>query len=193
MKERPLPLHAWEVYAILDWRKTQLRRPIKPQPDRVSERVTFACGTESDWPFEYDKPGAIVCESARCPLGIPGDRLWSQETWSFIGEHQHHDQQAIHFKGQRNDWPPERKWKSSTQMPRWASRITLEITNVRVERVQDISEDDAVAEGSETIEEDGEWYLEKYFFFKLWDKRYAKRGFGSDLNPWAWVIDFKTL
>jgi hypothetical protein len=83
-------------------------------------------------------------------------------------------------------------------MPRWASRITLEITGVRVERVQEISERDARAEGIQPVLEDGIWshnghVLPRDGFADLWDSVNAKRGYSWDVNPWVWVLEFKQI
>jgi hypothetical protein len=77
-------------------------------------------------------------------------------------------------------------------MPRWASRITLEITGVRVERVQEISLDDCYAEGILLTDEKRLSRL-RFYYAKLWDSINAKRGFGWDKNPWVWVLEFKRI
>jgi hypothetical protein len=88
-------------------------------------------------------------------------------------------------------------WKPSIHMPRWASRIILEITDIRVERVQDIHPPDLLAEGVYPFyEKEGSREIEytaKEYFAKLWDSINAKRGYGWDVNPWAWVIEFKKV
>ena len=91
---------------------------------------------------------------------------------------------------------PEHSWKSPIYMPRWASRLTLKVIDVRAEKVQDISLDDAAAEGCEGT--DGEPSLhgpvdEIGVFAALWDSINAKRGFGWDVNPWVWVVEFKRV
>jgi hypothetical protein len=85
------------------------------------------------------------------------------------------------------------KWRPSIHMPRWASRITLEVTDVRVERVQEISEEDAKTEGV-TPSIVGEWWDHLKYragFQTLWNSINEKRGFGWDENPWVWVVEFK--
>ena len=95
-------------------------------------------------------------------------------------------------------------WRPSIHMPRWACRIILEITNIRVERVQDISEDDAIADGGlEAMIEDHIWYIPGtdskttrdpiYAFEHIWNACHSARGLGWDVNPWVWVIDFKRV
>jgi hypothetical protein len=92
-----------------------------------------------------------------------------------------------------------KKWRPSIFMPRWASRITLEIVSVKVERVQEISKEDAIAEGVEAVMVDGHKYgLQtgndyKWAFNQLWDSINAKRGYGWDVNPWVWAVTFKRV
>jgi hypothetical protein len=111
------------------------------------------------------------------------------------------------YPGIRNDWTVWRedidvkgeggKWCPSIHMPRWASRITLEITDIRVERVQDISEDSARAEGfsESNISDEQHKFLEvgQSWFVDTWNSIYEKKGFGWDANPWVWVVEFKRL
>jgi len=92
---------------------------------------------------------------------------------------------------------PACRWKPSIHMPRWASRITLEVTNVRVERVQGIAQDEANAEGV-TCVNNGELSTKIFLdpkseFKKLWNSINEKKGFGWDMNPWVWVIEFKEV
>lgn len=90
-------------------------------------------------------------------------------------------------------------WRPSIFMPRWASRITLEITDVRIERIQDISENDIIAEGIEPPKTKGMFAEDDFIeilgekFTELWDSINAKRGFGWDVDPWVWVIEFKNI
>jgi len=185
MSERPIPLHDWEVRAILDGRKTQTRRAI---PDRW-----WRCLDPED---EVDRARAVTM----CPYGVPGDHLWVRETWAtpavsdkvrsgYVTENI-----LVYF---RADSPANHgKWRPSIHMPRWASRITLEITDVRVQRVQDIRGPDCVAEGVVihkglhvgTVT--GEW---RAAFRTLWDSINAKKGYGWDANPWVWVLTFRRI
>jgi hypothetical protein len=139
-KERPILFSAPMVRAILDGRQTQTRRIVKPQPHAGVRKSPFvASGLE-------DGHG----RGLRCPFGAPGDRLWCRETFSYT----HNDAQGFSDTGEVWYWadgnPQDGDWskpRPSIHMPRWASRITLEITDVRVQRLQEISEEDAVAEG----------------------------------------------
>lgn len=128
-----------------------------------------------------------------CPYGEIGDFLWVRETWGVRDG-------MIVYRANDEDMPLDKgeKWKPSIHMWRNASRITLEITNVRIERLQEISESDARAEGVSKYE--GECplrnkRLNKYQlqFAALWDSINAKRGLGWDVNPFVWVIEFKRI
>ncbi|HYG23222.1 MAG TPA: hypothetical protein VEH04_10605 [Verrucomicrobiae bacterium] len=159
MKERPILFSAAMVQAILAGRKSQTRRVVKPQPPAQFLGENAAAITNgylwafSDGRAAYppdDKPGVP------CPYGQPGDRLWVKETWRVHGgreyEYQQHQPSVIYRADA--DYDPLRvgesvsaEWRKSIFMPRWASRITLEITSVRVERLQEITPEDAIAEG----------------------------------------------
>ena len=152
MKERPILFSAPMVRALLDGSKTQTRRVIKPQPDFVG-----AMGNPHV-PWITKAPGLHVF--LECPYGQPGDRLWVRETWQTHGEldgitprdlpNDLHIQHPATYDG----WVSKRR--PSIFMPRWASRITLEIVSVRVERLQAISEADASAEGCERMDSERE-------------------------------------
>lgn len=169
MKERPILFSTPMVRAILGGRKTQTRRVVKAQHSSLVENLI------DNW------------EGRPFPFGKPGDRLWVRETWT------HDDEGNISYRAQMDDWVecPGNKWKPSIFMPRIASRITLEISTIRVERLQDISEEDAKAEGpSQHPEYPKEFYCSwRKAYQVLWD---SINGPGSwDRNPWVWVIEFK--
>ena len=202
MKEHPILFSGPMVRAILDGRKTQTRRVIKPQP-------------------KYSFPK--VQEVWNCPYGKPGDLIWVRETWATIWTEYEPDENQtiwdvphrIEYKADTDakypgGWPSDSgddpdcpKWHPSIHMPRQASRLTLEITNVRVERVQEIGDMDCWSEGiPEDLYDDAEHYLaggsplrggspERCAFAQIWDSINLKRGFGWDTNPWVWVIMFK--
>jgi hypothetical protein len=174
MKERPILFSGPMVAAILDGRKTQTRRIIKPQP-----------------------------RTDVCPYGVPGDRLWVKETWAIVcaGEVQRlpaFEYEKVNTKDLSAYLDPEcdlvyradvhndiRGWRPPRYMPKWASRILLEITGVRVERVQDIGEADAKAEGC---------MGGLPVFSHLWDSIHkGKEGREWEANPWVWVIEFKRV
>jgi hypothetical protein len=192
MKERPILFSAEMVRAILDGRKTQTRRVAKLN---ASGRVKLP-GSPSNWHCE--DPDAVLA----CPYGQPGDRLWVRETFRVI-DGQTQPRIAIDYRADPEDkWCrigdflcDGKKWTPSIYMPRLASRILLEITNVRVERVQEISDKDCLAEGiadlAIPLRPDLTMYRSSYA--DLWDSINAKRGFGWDANPWVWVIEFRRI
>lgn len=209
IKERPILFSAPMVRAILAGRKTQTRRVIKGKGTwSVEEADDFS---NRKWPGYEDEYGTWT--DMKCPYGYPTDRLWVRETWARVPRVT--DNGPKHkAKGDgtgatwRADWdgnPSGFKWKPSIHMPRWASRITLEITGVRVERLNAISEDDAKAEGTENRsdlawghggqgDDMARWAVDhghRYAFCHLWD---SINGDGAwSLNPWVWVVEFKTV
>ena len=200
VKERPILFSAPMVRAILAGTKTQTRRIVKPQPRILAGKLL--CWRDDA--LTDDQMAAL------CPYGVPGDRLWVRETWrlSLAGgffvyrADPGRDESTAAFNRQ----DPSIKWKPAIHMPRDASRITLEITHVRVERLQEISEEDAIAEGINRIAHG----REGYFYHahrtephpKNWiDPADAYRelwreinGSGSwEANPWVWVVCFRRL
>lgn len=162
-KERPILFRGPMVQAILRWSKTQTRRIIKPQPPAerpCAERDQFGPGWRW-WPerVAHGRDDRHWPEGELswlfCPYGQPGDRLWVRETWALKPDAAPvYDRSDLWrlcaYRIDGETWSPRpERWRSPIHMPRWASRITLEITGVRVERLQDISEEDAVAEGFE--------------------------------------------
>lgn len=214
MKERPILFSGPMVRALLDGSKTQTRRVVKPQP-KVS-----SCKHEHT-PELADMARAAISMilSDQCPYGKPGGRLWVREThapqsdcWGAWERRLRGDGGAapvIHYFADFVPFQDDRgftvckpfieKWRPSIHMPRWASRIQLEITGVRVERLQDISEADARAEGSPDYEEGTDappdeesmtWSF-RASYQRLWE---SINGPGSwALNPWVWVIEFKKV
>lgn len=195
MKDRPILFSGQMVRAILEGRKTQTRRIVKPQPRVLNNGMWYVpFKNEINWIFNYIL-GDKVMAYAKFPYGKVGDRLWVRETFHeyshgilyradmpmrWDAENTEHGE-AVTLKAE------DYKWKPSIFMPRWASRITLEITGVRVERLNDISEEDAIAEGitHRTMN------CPKVEFRHLWE---SINGEGSwDENPWVWVIEFKRV
>mgnify|MGYP001218579921 CR=1 FL=1 len=179
MSEKPILFSGEMVRAILEGRKTMTRRVVKPQPEQ-----------DTDCPYHV---GAGIERKARiCPYGKPGDRLWVKETmWECIDNNDKVRYVAdgpIPIVGNRRY-----KKKPSLFMSRSESRLTLEVVNVRVERVQDITEGDAEKEGTTPYTAPAELPAYKPAFADLWDRINEKRGFGWDKNPWVWVIEFKPL
>ena len=203
-KERPILFSAPMVRAILDGRKTQTRR--------VFKRRTGITGPELDPTF-------------RCPYGSPGDRLWVRETWgsadTMYQGHENDVPGVIAYRADRSaidqgisrqvkipQWDLDQwnwdciKWRPSIHMPRWASRITLEVTDVRIERLQDITEEDARAEGitdggcltcgeNEPCGCDNPRPDARDGFAGLWQDIYGPDSWHA--NPWVWVVSFRGL
>lgn len=228
MKERPILFSDAMVRAILEGRKTQTRRVVKPQPADGASKFSLGTPTngvmgchnkgrfglfyrlpKNEW-FTADKP---THNFIACPYGTVGDRLWVREIFAW---HSHakelgqKSKQFIFYKAQNDEILPENKWRPSIHMPRWASRITLEITGVRVERVKEISEEDVKAEsfsewtapcgisgrvnGKERLTGTGKLTVKPIAGFMMeWEFIYSARGFGWDVNPWVWVIEFRRV
>jgi hypothetical protein len=189
MKERPITFSGEMVRAILDGRKTQTRRVIKPQPEHV-----WGFGVRHDDPEYFSahvrySGGHQPDPWIHCPYGKPGDRLWVRETFAYSFQGLDCIYKADDYHG---IFAFEGPWKPSIFMPCWASRITLEITGVRVERLVDITDSDCYAEGITSLQNDilGEPY---YSYKELWDSINAKRGYLFASNPWVWVIEFKRI
>lgn len=192
MKEKPIIFNAPMVRAILEGRKTQTRRIMKPQPElRLGGFLHWKDCQWADGGLGFPKSGI----PDHAPY-LPGDRLWVRETFSVhqtqaITAHRADGEEFEDADGCR--WKP--KWTPSIHMPRWASRITLEVTDVRAERLQDISEEAANAEGVEKsvylYTSDGDKCRESYRsgFARQWDAIYMN----WNCNPWVWVIFFEVL
>jgi hypothetical protein len=221
MKERPILFSAPMVRALLAGTKTQTRRVMPHQPQEIlpgyapkvywparDRHMTHgdpdgAAYLQFERPGDYD--GAHVMRGGfgfRCRYGQPGDRLWVREAWRPV--HGGYPDQGARY---RADFDRDQTvWRPSIHMPRWASRITLEVTRVRVERLQDISEADAVAEGvrpdRRCLPDDDAAAFSRIGkvrgnsfpiarYAALWE---SINGPGSwDANPWVWVVEFKRV
>ncbi len=218
MKEGPILFRGPMATAILEGRKTQTRRVIKPQPPSDIEklhgnefrtRAPYKCydserGLEIGFGFQDDDDTFY-----RCPYGTVGDRLWVREKWAVSVAYDSYSRDLTphvgtiqyaagggRLNGQNiattcfNTDGERGKWRPSIHMPRWASRITLEITGVRVERLNEISEGDAIAEGSQCAGVPSS-LTNVGAFAKLWE---SINGEGSwSVNPWVWVVEFKRI
>lgn len=209
VKERPILFNAAMVNAILAGRKTQTRRVIPYSYLLIGDDAGYP-----DYGF-VDTNGREVCAYSKCPYGKPGDRLWVREAHRAcdhfeIGTCVEYRADNVVIKPEWPDtqtgWKWEQdanatdweSWRPSIHMPRWASRISLDVTRVRVQRLRDISEEDAQAEGCPGVAFGrgscgDEGVLPTDQFIPLWDSINAKRGFGWDTNPWVWVIEFRAI
>lgn len=218
MKERPILFSAPMVRAILSGAKTQTRRVVKPQPieDRLHDHVERKYGLFTWWAGNRTFG---IQHQARCPYGQPGERLWVRETWNVT----HHSQlapgeniakSAEDCVRDNNGFMPscaegvvyaadgvtshpvhgKARWRPSIHMPRWASRITLEIVAVRVERLWDISEADCAKEGAPFSysgfdpDEAPDW---RGWYRSIWEAVYGPDSWVA--NPWVWVLTFRRV
>jgi hypothetical protein len=234
MRERGITFNAEMVRAVLEGRKTQTRRIMKVQPEsnqygllRIIDSTKRSNVGKCHWAESNATGPHTRSKLFSCPFGAVGDRLWVRETWmpdaprdgtwgdvefygckgsplSMIPKRYRKPEHCIH----RASWDCNEMvgWTPSIHMPRWASRITLEITGVRVERLQNISQADAVAEGiksgrcgNETSWRDA-FYVpgdnQPYFnaetaYGDLWSSIYGDESWQA--NPWVWVIEFKRV
>ena len=200
MADRPILFSAPMVRALLAGSKTQTRRPLKIQPLDILPMQGDAAGRE--WVALMTRDPEPKGTVLRCRYGVPGDRLYVRETWQAVNgndrarhivTHPAPDRGWIEYAATPRDDEPAYKWRPSIHMPRWASRITLEVTAVRVERLQDISEADAIAEGV-NVHSDHHGkprtsiYSPVQAYHDLWE---SINGPGSwDANPFVWVISF---
>lgn len=189
MKERPILFSAPMVRALLDGAKTQTRRVVKPQPDSISPD-----GMPARF-FHQRAIGSGYPVQIRCPYGQPGDRLWVREAWAPKAI----DPECTTVAYRATDDECNGPWKPSIHMHRWASRIDLEVTGVRVERLQDISQSDARAEGAppshpsidRVSREFGYADFPRSWYAQLWEQI---NGAGSwDANPWVWAVSFRRI
>ncbi len=220
MKSRPILFSGHMVRAVLDGSKTQTRRVGKIQSQDFvglkAEAVRHATlGYQIQATYDaYPGRGTARHAICACPFGQPGDQLWVRETW-YCDDYR--VSRGPYLKPDDLDVVEAREcgtlvyaadglapyeteqpaWRPSIHMPRWASRITLEITGVRVERLQDISEADAQAEGcalecmTPIGDDSGSAIHGPGGYIALWE---SINGPGSwDLNPWVWVVEFRRL
>lgn len=226
-KERPILFSGEMIRAILEGRKTQTRRVLREQPMMYvapDSDNTFLFVNHSG----NGAVSPIGHKWIQCPYGKPGDRLWVRETLYAYGHYREtgnltdggmpetefvdftlttgHGTTYIHSADTEIRVEPDKfstGWhkRPSIFMPRELSRVTLEITNIRVERLQEISEADVLAEGidmrpplgQDVLDAKWDGSLFQWRFKKGWDSLNAKRGYGWDTNPFVWVVEFKKL
>lgn len=198
-KERPIIFSGPMVRAILDGNKTQTRRVVKPQP------------VDLQWGPGAEPWDASTGYALRCPYGNQGDRLWVRETW--VPFEQDGPKALYRADADEDGTIPYLctgaggfgggvcnatidRWRPSVYMPRWASRITLEITGIRLELLHRISEADAIAEGCPLVNPDP--FIPGYggssasgWFSQLWESIHGNDSWLA--NPWVWVVEFRPL
>lgn len=214
VKTRPIIFGADSIRAILEGRKTQTRRVIQPQPRPTHYKPCQGCKEDGTvvWHF-FNEYLSADTDARMCPYGKRRERLWVREAHAFVAD-EFGLSSGVAFRDDWIEWlsddalldgqtvynasnPDAWKWRSPIFMPRWASRITLELTDVRVERLDEIDEADAIAEGVDVVgelltkRERADERINQYCW--AWDELNAKRGFGWDVNPWVWVLSFKKV
>ena len=221
MKERPILFSAPMVRAILAGTKTQTRRIVKPQPHAAhNPQHAEARAAGWVWMAHDDRPGySFATGDFRCPYGQPGDRLWVRE--AFMHEPADYCWEAsvsipcrpaeTVYRADHDGDTRGAGWKPSIHMPRALSRITLEITGVRVERLQDISDTDCIAEGIERPEDMSKEAVEAmdiwpigaerecfnalnqpvHQYRRLWERINGPVSWAA--NPWVWAIEFRRV
>ena len=189
MIEKPMLFTGPMVRAILDGRKTQTRRVVKPQPVDGDE-ITSAY---RDWQMGRLRDSENAFRPIKCPHPI-GSRIWVKETFRVLYDPATCLEGALDIdyradgKQRLMDKIGKSKWKSPRFMPRWASRTTLEVIGVNVERLQDISEKDAYDEGIGHLP----GISGKELYGQLWDSINGKKH-PWVVNPWVWVYTFRKL
>lgn len=189
MNEKPILFNAEMVNAILSGRKTQTRRIIS---EKTLHLFGVAASAGECHPIELCDQRSQSYYLDFCPLGKPGDQLWVREafaaglcTESTLAYRATHKTEDL-----EEGWGETIKWTPSIHMPRWASRINLLITGVRVERLQDISDADASAEGCKISSmQSGDCLSD--MFARLWKSIYGEESW--EANPWVWVIEFERM
>ncbi|MBN8665798.1 MAG: hypothetical protein J0L83_14550 [Chitinophagales bacterium] len=210
MKAIPILFSTPMVQAILDGRKTQTRRVVKPQPlthGRTDSRVRiYQRGEKWEVADTFSNDGFSCLDSFKCPYGQPGDVLWVRESFNRI---EYRGSIEYVYKAEPSIDPCKNKFSSydpSIHMPKAACRLFLQVKSVRVERLQDISEDDAIAEGIGTTNgipvgmtshyidylDEKNCYSSSINSFKsLWQS--IKGPESWDANPWVWVVEFERI
>lgn len=200
VKERPILFSGPMVSAILEGRKTVTRRPVKIQPRSKGDIGSYGLGQ----PFiRHPDP---TKRNPECPYGRPGDRLWVREAWAADAQVDSITPRDLSH-GEPIAYPADGsirqtgcamisqgRGRPSIHMPRWASRILLEVTDVRVERLQDISEEQAEAEGVgflRHVPDADETLTAAQLFECLWSSINGDDSWNG--NPWVWVVEFRRI
>lgn len=221
MKEHPILFSAEMVRAILDGGKTQTRRVVKIHPDDIPSnnpefvfqyyKCPYGKAGDSLWVREtfVIESNYNICDKYDPPFndGRPVKHTKDEFNGDYWEQCHYRATDPEPELAYEDCSDPKCRWRPSILMPRWASRINLEIINIRVEKLQNINKKDAIAEGlnrpsissfSNCYEAwiDNQWISNvdpKYIFSRIWDSIYKKRDYGWDKNPWVWVVKFKRL
>lgn len=195
------------VRAIMEGRKMQTRRIVKPQPPSSAEVFNWSEPTipgeaKAAEGFYYSDSSGLHF-LAKCPYGQPGDRLWVRETWALHPD-EHPSEAGILYRATDPGWDDAAtglRWRPSIHMPRAASRLTLQITEIRIERLQDISEEDSIAEGVaidrgnsyHVAGHEGQWAhaTARGCMETLWGEINGTKSW--EANPFVWVISFRRV
>ncbi|MGA4742422.1 hypothetical protein ACPC5Q_03530 [Acinetobacter junii] len=202
MKERPILFSTPMVQAILSGQKTQTRRIVNKAPTTEINHRLIALN--NGWNWQVDQQGIVptmhreIDNPMVCPFGQVGDRLWVRETFaSGLCTKSGYAYRATHkAEDLEEGWFETIKWTPSIHMPRTACRLILEITNIRIERLNDITSEDAKAEGFDysthpSAIEMGYAIGAKTNFRVTWEQIYGQNEWNK--NPWVWVVEFKVI
>lgn len=214
MKERPILFNGEMVRAVLAGRKTQTRRVCKQQPHPWARHYFERGCSPLDWaPAICDDDtwdlfsGAAESQEphfGRCPYGKPGERLWVREAFQLPATKDELSPSecegcSVVFVAAGTSAQGWGRQRPSIHMPRWASRVLLRVTDVRVQRIQDITASNVRAEGigDASIAHWEQWLHHDdapgHAFSILWDKINAKRGHSWEKNPWVWAVTFEVM
>lgn len=198
--EIPILFQTEMVQANLADRKTQTRRVIKPEPESVNTEIPVPMAVFNEKMNTLLKKGLVSIRSntggfafPNCKYGKPGDLLWVRETHADLNNGLLNSEPFFVYKAdlEHPDQHGPVTWKPSIHMTKSASRLWLMVEEIRVERLQDITEEDAKAEGCIQYEKDTDWMTAKYGYQILWESINGQESWNS--NPWVWVIKYRIL
>ena len=206
MKSHPILFSAPMVHAILEGQKTQTRRVVRKQFPNDAEPAEVSATSPEGWQISghsglwWDDAGACIDDAIRCPFGIPGDRLWAREAWHAARDLDRtpprdiSPDSDIEYAATARSYAEiglKGKCRPGMFMPRWASRITLEIVSVRVERLNEISGKDCIAEGIDEASAPDYIFGLHEAYRDLWESINGPESWAA--NPWVWVVEFKRI
>ena len=194
-KSRPIIFSAPMIRALLAGQKTQTRRIVKPQPT-TSFWEPYSC-PDGRWNWVMKNTGMGSGDPFRCRFGQPGDLLWVREAFRELEYPTINTKADYRFDAEWRGDVDKYKWRPSIHMPRWASRLTLRLTDVRIERLQEISEADAQAEGAplelrllDSVRL-GATASHTGGFERLWESIHGPDSW--DANPYVWALTFDVI